>query len=96
MKVEHEFYGIKKIIPDELELKGYLNQCCQYIDNRAFLEDSAIIVDYIESKGFVNIFIIIKMRFILKIKKIIFALPILFQLQTKRLDFGFIPIRAAL
>ena len=37
MKNKHELYGIKKIIPSELEHRGYLNQCCQYIDKRSFL-----------------------------------------------------------
>ena len=52
MEIEHELYCIKKIIPSELELRGYLNQCCQYTGKRSYLEESEMIVDYIESKGF--------------------------------------------
>ena len=52
MEIEHELYCIKKIIPSEFELRGYLNQCCQYTGKRSYLEESEMIVDYIESKGF--------------------------------------------
>ena len=52
MKINFEQYGIKKIIPSELELRGYLSQYCGFIDKRSFLEESAEIVDYIESIGF--------------------------------------------
>ena len=52
MKINLEQYGIKKIIPSELELRGYLSQYCGFIDKRSFLEESAEIVDYIESIGF--------------------------------------------
>lgn len=52
MKINLEQYGIKKIIPSELELRGYLSQYCRFIDKRSFLEESAEIVDYIESIGF--------------------------------------------
>jgi uncharacterized protein (TIGR02145 family) len=52
MKINLEQYGIKKIIPSELELRGYLSQYCQFIDKRSFIEESAEIVDYIESIGF--------------------------------------------
>ncbi len=47
MKINLEEYGFKKIIPSELELRGYLSQYCGFIDKRSFLEESAEIVDYI-------------------------------------------------
>ena len=52
MKINFEQYGIKKIIPSELELRGYLSQYCGFIDKRSFTEESAEINDYIESIGF--------------------------------------------
>ena len=52
MKINLEQYGFKEILPSELELRGYLSQYCGFIDKRSFLEESAEIVDYIESIGF--------------------------------------------
>jgi hypothetical protein len=43
---------VLKIITSELELRGYLSQYFGFIDKRSFLEESAVIVDYIESIGF--------------------------------------------
>jgi hypothetical protein len=53
MKINLEQYGFKEIIPSELELRGYLSQYCEFIEERSFFtEESAEINDYIKSIGF--------------------------------------------
>jgi uncharacterized protein (TIGR02145 family) len=52
MKIQNELYSIKKVVPAELELKGYLKQCCNFDDKRQYLEISASIIELIELKGF--------------------------------------------
>jgi uncharacterized protein (TIGR02145 family) len=52
MKLQNQLYGIRKIIPSELELKGYLKQCCNFNDKRQFLETSVNIIEFIELKGY--------------------------------------------
>ena len=51
MKNKYELYGIKKIKPSELELRGYLYQLCSYIDKRSFVQESYEVANYIESEG---------------------------------------------
>ena len=51
MKNKYELYGIKKIKPSELELRGQLYQFCSYDDKRSFVQESYEVANYIESEG---------------------------------------------
>jgi len=51
MKIDYNTYGFTEIIPSEMETRGYLHQFCDYVDKRAFVQESYEVVNYIESKG---------------------------------------------
>jgi uncharacterized protein (TIGR02145 family) len=51
MSIEPEVCFIKRVVPTELELRGYLYQCCLYTGKRSYLDISVMLDDAIESKG---------------------------------------------